>query len=76
MEGYDICRQLRRSPQREGVPIVMLTAKDDPVHRIRARTEHRRHLAWLEEQLGNTKGAIAHYQDQRSQARLAFLQGL
>lgn len=54
----------------------MLTAKDDPVHRIRARTEHRRHLAWLEEQLGNTKGAIAHYQDQRSQARLAFLQGL
>ncbi|HIK36230.1 MAG TPA: response regulator [Thermosynechococcus sp. M98_K2018_005] len=39
MEGYDICRQLRRSPQREGVPIVMLTAKDDPVHRIRARTE-------------------------------------
>ncbi|WP_297052986.1 hypothetical protein [Thermosynechococcus sp. M55_K2018_012] len=37
---------------------------------------HRRHLAWLEEQLGNTKGAIAHYQDQRSQARLAFLQGL
>lgn len=198
VDGYEICRQLRRSPQLEGVPIVMLTAKDDPVHRIRARgvgavdyitkpvapqellkriqkllnagiaappkpsvtlqegtllwsiahlrlilspeqrqqviqataklkqaiskspnspklyaklalglylanqlaeareillklvhlapadLNHRRNLAWLEEQLGNTKGAIAHYQDilrhdpqdQRSQARLAFLQGL
>lgn len=198
VDGYEVCRQLRRSPQLEGVPIIMFTAKDDPVHRIRARgvgavdyitkpvkpqellkriqkflkagmptpppppvtlqegtplwsiahlrlilspeqrqqlvqaTEklkqaiskspsttklyaklalalylanqlaeareillklvnlapaelnHRRNLAWLEEQLGNTKGAIAHYQDivrhdpqdQRSQARLAFLQGL
>ncbi|URR35469.1 response regulator [Thermosynechococcus sp. HN-54] len=196
MDGYEICRQLRRSPQLEGVPIVMLTAKDDPVHRIRARgvgavdyitkpvtpqellkriqkllnagmptpaavtlqegtllwsiahlrlilspeqrqklvqaseklkqaiakspnnpklyaklalglylanqlaaarevlqtlvslapaeLNYRRNLAWLEEQLGNSKGAIAHYQyilqhdpqDQRSQARLAFLQGL
>ncbi|AXY68614.2 response regulator [Thermosynechococcus sichuanensis E542] len=70
VDGYEICRQLRRSPQLEGVPIVILN--------------HRRNLAWLEEQLGNTKGAIAHYQDilrhdpqdQRSQARLTFLQGL
>ncbi|WP_448526407.1 response regulator [Parathermosynechococcus lividus] len=37
VDGYEICRQLRRSPSLEHVPIVMLTAKDDPVHRIRAR---------------------------------------
>ncbi len=37
VDGYEICRQLRRSPSLEQVPIVMLTAKDDPVHRIRAR---------------------------------------
>jgi len=37
VDGYEICRQLRRAPSLEQVPIVMLTAKDDPVHRIRAR---------------------------------------
>lgn len=34
VDGYEICRQLRRSPQLEGVPIVI--------------PNHRRNLAWLE----------------------------
>ncbi len=30
MDGYEVCRLLREDPRMEGVPIVILTASDDP----------------------------------------------
>lgn len=34
MNGIDVCRAVRRNPSTEHLPIVMLTAKSDPVDRI------------------------------------------
>lgn len=36
-DGYELCRQLQRSPNLQGIPIVMLTGNDGTLHRIRAR---------------------------------------
>ena len=37
MNGYEICAQLRRVPELEKIPVVMLTSKDGVVDRVRAR---------------------------------------
>jgi len=34
MEGFDVCRRLRREPATQGVPIIMVTARVDEVDRI------------------------------------------
>jgi DNA-binding response OmpR family regulator len=34
VDGWTICRELRRSPLTEGLPIIMLTARDDLIDRI------------------------------------------
>jgi CheY-like chemotaxis protein len=30
MDGYEVCRRLRRGPKTSAIPVVMLTASDDP----------------------------------------------
>jgi CheY-like chemotaxis protein len=30
MEGYEVCRRLHRNPRTRQIPVVMLTASDDP----------------------------------------------
>ncbi|MDG2990525.1 response regulator [Candidatus Synechococcus calcipolaris G9] len=37
MDGYELCRQLQRSPELHHIPIVMLTGSGGTLHRIRAR---------------------------------------
>lgn len=37
MNGYEVCAQLRRVPELENIPVVMLTGKDGVVDRVRAR---------------------------------------
>ncbi len=34
LDGWTVCRELRRSPQTESLPIVMLTARDDVIDRV------------------------------------------
>lgn len=34
IDGWTVCRELRRSPQTEHLPIVMLTARDDLIDRV------------------------------------------
>ena len=34
LDGWEVCRTLRRSPLTEGLPIIMLTARDDLIDRI------------------------------------------
>ncbi len=34
LDGWEVCRELRRSPRTEGLPIIMLTARDDLIDRI------------------------------------------
>ena len=34
LDGWAVCRELRRSPRTEGLPIIMLTARDDLIDRI------------------------------------------
>lgn len=34
IDGWAVCRELRRSPQTESLPIVMLTARDDVIDRV------------------------------------------
>ena len=37
MNGYEVCAQLRRVPELEKIPVVMLTGQDGVVDRVRAR---------------------------------------
>mgnify|MGYP002777692303 CR=1 FL=1 len=37
LDGYELCRMLRRSTLLADVPILILTGKNDMLHRIRAR---------------------------------------
>lgn len=37
VDGYELCRQIHRTPDLSEIPIVMLTAADQPFYRIRAR---------------------------------------
>lgn len=37
IDGYELCRQLQRSPELQHIPIVMLTGSGGTLHRIRAR---------------------------------------
>jgi len=37
MNGYEVCAQLRRVPELEKIPVVMLTGKDGVVDRVRAK---------------------------------------
>ncbi len=37
VDGYELCRQLHRTPGLGEIPIVILTAQDNPLQRIRAR---------------------------------------
>ncbi|HEY8597511.1 MAG TPA: response regulator transcription factor [Thermomicrobiales bacterium] len=34
LDGWGVCRELRRSPHTEGLPIIMLTARDDLIDRV------------------------------------------
>jgi two-component system alkaline phosphatase synthesis response regulator PhoP len=34
LDGWAVCRELRRSPRNEGMPIIMLTARDDLIDRV------------------------------------------
>lgn len=37
VDGYELCRQIHRTPSLSEIPILMLTAADQPLYRIRAR---------------------------------------
>jgi len=37
LDGYDLCRMLRRSPTLQDIPIVMLTGRDGLIDRVRAK---------------------------------------
>ncbi|MEB3212645.1 MAG: response regulator [Leptolyngbyaceae bacterium] len=37
LDGYDLCRMLRRSPALQSIPIVMLTGRDGLIDRVRAK---------------------------------------
>ena len=37
LDGYDLCRMLRRSPTLQEIPIVMLTGRDGLIDRVRAK---------------------------------------
>jgi CheY-like chemotaxis protein len=36
LDGYEVCRRLREAPETRGIPVVMLTATDDPALNRRA----------------------------------------
>ena len=35
MNGFDVCRQLKKSPETADIPIIFITAMDDPAHKRR-----------------------------------------